>query len=332
VRQLIRKYIPTHFHNPVGLAMRLIKSRDPAALFAMTSAATGLLATPLDLLLTPLERTYDRKESATQHPLIVVCGAPRSGTTVVYQTLVQHLPVAYFSNLTSLFPRSPLTATQLFGRFLGRPSGEYGSFYGKTRRLSGTNDALYLWDRWLGSDRGKPPSEISAAKGQQMRRFFAAWQQVFAKPLVSKNNNLNVSAHLVAEHIPNMYFLCMTRRPRDLAQSLYRARCDIHGSPTSPYGLTEGNAPNDPVKSVCDQVAYFERINRQQQQRLGENRFWIVSYEDFCRRPGDLVQRVAEEILKDPAGIRYPLPTEFHPPQKQRVSAEIAKRIDKQLA
>lgn len=334
MRKKIHKYLPAHFHDPVGLALRLLKSRDPAACFAMASAAAGILCAPLDMLLTPFEQSCYRQQATTQHPLLIVCGPPRSGTTLVYQTLVQHLPVAYFPNLTALFPRSPLTAMRLFGRLLRRPTAEYRSFYGKTRSLSGTNDALYLWDRWLGSDRTRPARQLTQNQRDQMRQFFAACRHVFDQPLVNKNNNLNVSAHLVAEAVEQVHFICLTRDRRELAQSLYRARCEIHGSPSVPYGLTAASveqahrAAIDPVQSVCDQVAFFDQVHQQQQQRLGEDRFWIVSYEDFCRRPGDLVQRVARKILHHPAGVRGPLPAAFQRSQKKKVSDDVAARID----
>ena len=72
-----------------------------------------IAAAPADFALSPFERRLTQSVTVPRHPLILVCGAPRSGTTVVYQTLVNHLPVAYFSNLTALFPRSPLAAQRL---------------------------------------------------------------------------------------------------------------------------------------------------------------------------------------------------------------------------
>ena len=35
---------------------------------------------------------------------------------------------------------------------------------------------------------------------------------------------------------------------------------------------------------------------RSQQRRLGEDRFRIVSYEDFCAAPGDFVARIGDEM------------------------------------
>ena len=71
-----------------------------------------------------------------------------------------------------------------------------------------------------------------------MVRFFNAFEAWSGLPLVAKNNNLNASASLVAEVLPDCYFLCLTREPVFLARALLRARRDIHGREDLGYGLT----------------------------------------------------------------------------------------------
>ncbi len=330
-RQLLHRYVPANFQDPVGLARRLIRSGDPAALFAMATAAGGVGLAPFDMALAPLEQRFVRRARAAQFPLLFICGAPRSGTTLVHQTLVNHLPVAYFSNLTSLFPRAPLTAHMLLKRFIAPPAPTYASYYGRTHGLGGANDALYLWDRWLGADRTSPPKLLTGSQRHAMRAFFAASDAAFGRPLVNKNNSLNLSAHLVAECLPHARFICMTRQPRPLARSLYRARCDIHGDPLSTYGAapSDPSAAADPARSVCEQVAYYDEMNRSQCDRLGPERFWLVSYEQFCRNPAALVRRVAADVLGDEQLVSGAVPTSFVASSASHVTPEIAARIDR---
>jgi hypothetical protein len=310
-----------------------MRTGDPAAWFAMAAAAAGVAASPLDALLQRAERRYLDSTAPANLPLLFICGPPRSGTTVVYQTLVNHLPVAYLSNLTALFPRSPLTAQRLLGRFLGPSESTARSYYGRTAGLNGTNDALYIWDRWLGADRAHPPQSLSADAQSDMQRFFAACGRLFGHALVNKNNNLNASAHLVAECLPEAHFICLARNRRDLAQSLYRARCDIHGAPDQPYGLDANcELTTNPVRSVCEQVAWFERLAIEQRDRIGEKRFWIVQYEDFCRDPSGLVRRVADEVLGDAQCVREALPAAYRISSHEKVSAKVAVEIDAELA
>src|SRR5262245_45670092 len=113
---MFRRLIPPTFHDPFGLALRLARSRDPDAYFAMSTALLSPLTAPLDRLLALAERRIYARATAPQRPILFVTGAPRSGTTLVSQALVHHLPVTYFNNLSALFPRAPIVANRLFGR------------------------------------------------------------------------------------------------------------------------------------------------------------------------------------------------------------------------
>jgi hypothetical protein len=298
VNRILRRYVPGHFRQPWRLAGRLLKTRDPAAIYAMSLAAAGVAVSPLDFCLSLLEpRGSDDVEPSTG-PLLFVCGGPRVGTTLVCQTLVRHLPVSHFTNLTSLFPAAPLTATRLFARFLSEPVSEYRSFYGRTTRLSGLNDALYLWDRWLGADRQDASPTLESSQASEMRRFFAAWRELTGRPLVAKCNRLNAAAHLVAAALPEATFVCVEREPAWHAQSLLQARKMINGAVDSPYGLTSPAAADgdDPVAGVVEQVQFHAQLAATQEERIRRDRFWRVSYEDFCREPALLVKRAAAAL------------------------------------
>lgn len=323
-RRLLHRVVPTHFRDPIGLAKRLLRTGDPAAYFAMQAAAAGVATMPLDLALVPFERSLIARSRPRTQPIIFVCGAPRTGTTVVGQTLINHLPVAYFDNLTSVFPRSPLVATRLFGRWLPRPNRlEYHSYYGKSTRWSGPNDALYLWDRWLGDDREHVPDALSTSTVTDMRRFFDACEVVHGRPLLNKCNNLNTFAHLVADVLPEAHFVCMTRDPLYLAQSLFKARLDIHGDPTVAYGIADqqGNGSADDVyEDVCRQVLFHERTAERQRERVGEERFHIVRYEAFCRNPSRLVAGLREQAFGNFDSLDEPI-APFELANQRKVSA-----------
>lgn len=298
LRRRLHRFVPAHFRDPLGLALRLCQSGDRAALFAMQQAALGIVLTPVDLLLLPLEHRRYRRAPAPRLPMVLVCGPARSGTTQVAQVLMRNLPVAYFTNLTAVFPRSPLTAMWLPGRLLPRRAPGYQSYYGKTRYWSGPNDALQIWDRWLGPDRTAIPEALAPEQQAAMRRFFGAFEALTGRPLVAKNNSLNASAHLVGEVFPQARFLCLVRDRVALAASLLRARREIHGTEEVPYGLAqEDDTASDPVLGVCRQVLFHEALAARQVERLGPERFRLVAYEAFCRDPRALVRQVGEQIL-----------------------------------
>ncbi len=279
----------------------------------MRTALLGLAAAPLDLVLQVAEQRRYRRAKAPRLPLLFVCGAPRTGTTLVEQVLIDHLPVAYINNLTAVFPRAPLTANRIFRPAAPVRAVAYRSYYGKTVGFSGPNDGLHLWDRWLGPDRTKVPHSLTTTEQRDMRRFFGAMEEISGRPIVAKNNILNACASLVAEVFDRASFICMTRDPLFLAQSQLQARLDIHGGDDIPYGLAgaPGSRPDstDVVEDVCRQVLYHRQIEQEQQRRIGAERFWIVRYEAFCQDPSALVDAVAGKVLGQsgpPAATRLP--------------------------
>jgi hypothetical protein len=303
-RRWLHRFIPSHFHDPVGLAGRLIRTGDPAAVFAMQEALLGMVAAPLDMLLQIEEQRRYRSAPDPTLPLLFICGAPRTGTTLVEQVLLHQLPFSFMNNLTAVFPRAPLTANRIFRPGVPRGGAPYHNYYGKTVGFSGPNDGLHLWDRWLGTDRTKIRDSLTTVEQVEMRRFFGAMEQLFGRPILAKNNSLSACANLVAEVFDQAYFICMTRDPLYLAQSQLKARLDIHGRDDIPYGLSQssgnGTVSGDVVEDICRQVLFHERILREQQSRIGAERFWVVPYEAFCQNPSALVCKVAEKVLHQP--------------------------------
>ncbi len=317
LRTFLHRYIPANFHDPVGLFIRLIRSGDRAAFFAMGTAALGIVCSPLDLLWQRQERARYRNAALPQRPLIFVCGAPRTGTTLTTQVLIHHLPVTYINNITSIFSRAPITASLALCKPVHNRAIGFNSYYGKSNGFAAPNDALYLWDRWFGKDRSVIPTKLGHEEQQAMIQFFAAYEEAFERPLVTKNNNLNTYAALVADLLENAYFICMTREPIYHAQALLRARRDIHGDESLAYGIKQpsGGEPESVVEDVCRQTLFHAQMIQEQQARIGSKRFWIVPYEEFCAAPDALVQRVAEEILGeqiDSAALRENLPPFQH--------------------
>jgi hypothetical protein len=307
--------LPPNFQDPIGLFLRLLRTRNRAAYFAIEHTALAVLATPLDLLLERAERRLYARAEPPRKPIVLVGGAPRSGTTIVEQVLVRSLPVTYFNNLTAVFPRAPIVANRLFGRLLRPPRPGFRNFYGRTSGFANRNDGLALWDRWLGNDRYRPPERLDAATADDMRRFFGAYEAAFGRPLINKNNALAICADVVASALPTAHFVCVRRQPLYAVQSILGTRELIQGRREAPYGVGDpqyaARPDADPIEVVCAQVLYTERRMAEHQRTLGPERFWVVEYEDFCRAPHVVVERVADEILKIPidrAAVRAALP------------------------
>lgn len=336
LRRAIHPFVPSGFHDPVGLARRLLRSRDPAAYFALRAAVIAPALLPFDLLLAPFERGRYKRASPPVRPILVVCGCARSGTTVAAQLLMSRLPVAWLTNLTSVFPRAPLTAEAIFGRLLPATSPSLNNYYGRTRGWNGPNDALYIWDRWLGSDRSQIPDSLQPGAAAAMAAFFGAREQQTGRAALVKVNALNACAHLVAEALPTARFICIQRNPVELALSLLKARLEIHGRPDIPYGIMppECGRGGDPVEDVCRQVGFHEEIARLQRERLGPERFQTEQLDEICRRPDAFVERVGRQKLGvGPATseikLRPNFPRPAESPERQQLVARVQQAFER---
>jgi hypothetical protein len=322
--------MPAHLGNDaVGLAQRVFRSgRDGR--HTIMFAGLNLMATPLDLLLARAEVKRYAAADPPELPLIFVCGAARSGTTLVASSLIRTLPVSYFTNVTAVFPRSPITAGDLLRIRPDNSKVASRSLYGRSAGWRGASDALPLWDRWMGTDRRHMPADLTLEARAAMTSFFGAYEGWTGRPLVAKNNSLNAVAHLLADTLPNAHFICVERDPTFLAQSLLQARSFIYGDTQQAYGLApEGPVAQSAVDRVIEQVEYHRDLAVEQQLRIGADRFWTVDYDAFCAEPNSLIERVAEDLL----GGAQPLTalTPFTASREVRIDAAAFDRFEQEL-
>ena len=290
-----------NFKNPLGLLFRMLTSGHRAAYSALIHEGMRLVSRPLNSLLVGREQRLRELTAPTPAPVILVVGAPRSGTTLVYQTLARYLDVTYFSNLTSLFPKAPLTATKMFRWLPRRQSADFRNFYGQTAGLNGPNDGFSVWNHWLGDDRYVPLTDLSVAEQNSMGRFFSAWCHTFGKPFLNKNNRNTGCMDLLCRAIPQATIVVVRRNPLLVAQSLINARMQVQGDKSVGWGLHSQSSDTtaDPlayVDNVCDQVLQIEAELDEQLQDIPGDRIVEFTYEGFCEAPEATLRWIASRI------------------------------------
>ena len=196
-----------NFQNPLGLVFRMLMSGQRAAYAALLHEALRIAAKPIDILLRGREKKTIAKALPSYLPVVLVVGAPRSGTTLVYQTLARYLDVSYVTNMTSMFPQSPISGTRISNLLPKRDSADFRNFYGQTAGLHGPNDGFSFWNNWLGNDRYVPRTDLNESEQRAMCQFFHAWNTTFGKPFLNKNNRNTACLDLLARAIPQASFV-----------------------------------------------------------------------------------------------------------------------------
>ena len=323
-----------NFKDPVGLAWRMLTSRNPTARSVLVREALGVAAKPVDRLLARVEarRLAVGGDEGGSDDTVLVVGGPRSGTTIVYQLLAKHLNVSYTSNWTGLFPRSPIAAGSLMKRWQHDPRSATRNFFGSVSGMDGPNDAFGVWNRWFGGIRGRPePPSPEAA--EEMRSFVRSWNAAFGRPLLNKNNRNGLLIEALAEALPKAVFVVVERDPVFVAQSLLESRKTVHGDASAGWGLLARDAdPADPegaVAAVCDQVREFQAEIGAQVDRVDPARAVRIRYDAFCRDPGATLAAVVAACPA--AGPVRGTPAPLRTTNERRVSDEVFEGIERRL-
>lgn len=290
-----------NFADPIGLVRRMLTSGNKAAYNALFYEGLRIGAIPLDFALKFVERRQLSKELSTQHPVVLIAGAPRSGTTLVYQALAAYLDVSCPTNLTAMLPNSSLTTARLQSWIPINQQPDFSNFYGQTSRLHGPNDAFHLWNRWLGKDRYCPADSMTDRTAREMNQFLTAWTTAFDKPFLNKNNRNAFAIELLAQHVPSARFVVVRRNPMYVAQSLIIARQKVQGDKTKGWGLqsTSSTPEDDPlgyVDDVCRQILSIDTKLNRQLKTVNPERIVELTYEGFCEDPAYNIRLVASKI------------------------------------
>ena len=288
----------SNFKDPVGVVLRMLRSTNRAAQSALARELARVLLLPVDLIAGPFERRRIGRTTASDSPVLLVVGAPRSGTSLVQQLLVTHLQANFIPNGAGLLPRAPMLGARLFGKGGRVAPRDYLSYLGQTRSLRGPNDAFFLWDRWFGDARGHLGAAISPEALDAMRHTLNVWMHTFGAPLINKNNRNTICMPAIAQALPQARFLVVRREPVDVALSLFKARAEVQGDSRVAWGLLARDAPREAndhevLQAICEQLHEVESVLRASMEQLDPSRFRCVSLKHVCAEPAEFVASVS---------------------------------------
>ena len=83
-------------------------------------------------------------------PVFFIVGAPRAGTTLLLQTIINHFAIAYINNLVAKFWEAPVIGAAFSQSILGtgKPVA-YESSGGFTEGILGPHEFGYFWKRFF---------------------------------------------------------------------------------------------------------------------------------------------------------------------------------------
>ncbi len=277
--------------------------------------------------------TSSSAKAELPYPPIFIIGAPRSGSTLLYQVLTDYYDIGYLSNLHCLFFGAPSFLERLFHPLKKRQQSNYRSCHGQTQGWTAPSECGEFWYRFF---RRKPQyiplEEADPQQLGQLRGAVSALVNALGKPVLFKNLNCALRLQPTFKVLPEALFIVTHRQPIDNGHSLLEVRKKVHGNYRTWWSMEPPEIDKlktlPPHQQVVQQIRQIESLIERDRQIIGPNRFMDVQYEEFCRDTYSSIQQLDDFLkghgvkLEKSIGIAA-IPSHFKPRQEIRIEQQL---------
>ncbi len=275
--------------------------------------------------LVDIEKEYISAQEQSNQPVLFICGAPRSGITLLTQVFARSGLFNYITNFTARFWRVPFVGfylEKLIGlrNLVGISGHTFKSSLGRTDGILDPHDFTYFWKYWLKYD-GKhdifPESKFKEIDVKGVRKEINAMVNFYEKPIFFRNILIYANPWLLHKIFPSSYFVVMRRDTLSNALAILEARRLYFGDENGWLSVRPRNyeeLKNQPVEvQIIGQIKGIHDEIIKQTKDFTEG-IINITYEELCNNPYDTTLKVAEHIgIKnfDIEEVRHKLPKSF---------------------
>lgn len=244
------------------------------------------------IILLPLFRIATAKKKVQKVQPIFIIGAPRTGSTALYQALTNVFDVAYIDNLAAaLYKNLPMGIW--FSRLMygNRPHNNFKADFGSTQDYGwhAPSECGQFWYRWLPVESHFVDSgDISASFIKELRSEIEKAQTIVGVPLLFKNLNAGQRLRIISEAFPQARIIYLKRDPRFTAASILQARKKKNIPTDQWWSIKPKNFREllelDEAEMAVAQVYYLERQIEEDLSLFSPDNVHIVHYNDLSER------------------------------------------------
>ena len=246
---------------------------------------------------------------------IFIIGAPRSGSTVLFQAIISKYQVSYLSNIHALFCKQICIASKIvkiMHKFGFQYHGSFKSHYGFSPGFLGPSEGGVTFRDWFG-DADFNPGE-HALECDKIKCLVSSVCKINRGPFISKNLFNSMRLFEITKCFPDPFFIWIQRDTAATAQSILNMRKkqsdDVNTWVSVEVPNQEKLLELPPLEQVVWQVVLIERYIEEFFLKQNSLRCIKVRYEDFCAKPEEII----DELLQQYAfleGVEVPTDKNF---------------------
>ncbi len=233
-----------------------------------------------------LETTDAAATTPLPWPPVFIIGAPRSGSTLLYQILVEAFDVGYLSNLHCRFYGGPSFIERWIFPRLARPIPDYTSSHGRIRGRTAPSECGEYWYQFF----PREPQAVTAIPEAKQRGLRTAIRKLIIaakRPFFFKNLMNSLRLLPLAQALPEARFIVIHRDPLANARSLLMARKRIYDDYNRWWSARPANVHElerlPPHQQVVEQIITIHQGIDAARTAIGARSFLDVGYETFCQ-------------------------------------------------
>ncbi len=262
---------------------------------------------------------------------VFILGAPRCGSTLLYQLLVERFDFGYISNIHCKFHGAPSLAERVFGPG-GRSGGSSSSYSSDHGRVSGWDAPSECGDYWYRFFRRKPQyvplSGVRLSSLIDLRRSVRAMGVAMGRPVLFKNLPCALRLEPIREALPESLFMVVNRDWMETAHSILEARMRLYGDygewfSVEPPGM-DALRKRPAHEQVVEQIHAVHRLI-DKERAAASDRFLDVDYDALCRDTGAVLEEIGAFLESKGAalGVRGHVPPSFPKRTSRRIDESV---------
>ncbi|MDZ7795657.1 MAG: sulfotransferase [Candidatus Marinimicrobia bacterium] len=224
-----------------------------------------------------------------KHQPVFIIGAPRTGSTILYQVITNIFDVLYIDNLTCIFEKNIFYGFWLSKKLTKHKAhNNFKSYHGNTINygLRAPSECGGYWYRWLPKDHHFIDyDEINGKIIEEIKQEITVIINYFDKPIVFKNLNAGQRLRLLTQCFPDAKFIFIKRTPLFTAQSIYKSRLKLNIPQNQVWGILPKNFKTleklDIFQLITRQIYLLEKQVRIDQELVKTGNFLTLNYEEL---------------------------------------------------
>ncbi|MBL4652297.1 MAG: sulfotransferase [Flavobacteriales bacterium] len=273
----------------------------------LTDLAAVLISSLLGWALRYFEGTLMKKAQCQQNtegysPIFII-GAPRSGTTILYQLITNNFDISYIDNIVHCLYRYPLVGLKV-SRFLfkNKPHNIFKSDLGRTYMYSwrGPSECGKFWNQWF-----LEGQENMNLQSKEMAPTINNMMLQEQKSIVFKNTQMSLRLKTINKLWPNAKIIHLKRNPLFNTQSILQARMTQYNDISKWLSVKPKNINElvklSPSQQVVHQVFEIEKAIEADKKLFTTYNWLSIDYEELCTRSDDAINVIGTFIDKKPS-------------------------------